>query len=307
MPSNHFLLYCPLLLLPSVFPSIRVFSNESVLCIRWPKYWSFNFSISPSNKHWGLISFRMDWLDLLAVQGTLKCLLQHHSSKAPMICWGSLENIVGGQALQAKHMQRPWNPLYLFAFVVCYCDIIWWGGSTVYTYVYLWSIHVDVWWKPTQYSKTIILQLNFLKIVAYFSMSELHPPKTLHRNNVLQKQINKWLNVDFRAFLQASPGLPAPLQRFQGCPAHHSSLSFTITHSESSAILCCSALSCCFHLDNYAQKLSFVCICLFSASSFSPTWTVSSQGKRVLSSLRAALLDSGFWLRFGQWETLAGD
>ena len=96
MPSNHFLLYCPLLLLPSVFPSIRVFSNESILCIRWPKYWSFNFSISPSNKHRGLISFRMDWLDLLAVQGTLKCLLRHHSSKAPMICWGSLENIVGG-------------------------------------------------------------------------------------------------------------------------------------------------------------------------------------------------------------------
>ena len=72
----------PLLLLPSVFPSISVFSNDSVLCIRWPKYWSFSFSISPSNEYWGLISFRMDWLDLLAVQGTLKSLLQHHSSKA---------------------------------------------------------------------------------------------------------------------------------------------------------------------------------------------------------------------------------
>ena len=80
-PSNHLILCCPLLLLPSIFPSIRVFSNESVLCIRWPKYWSFSFNISPSNEHPGLISFRMDWLDLLAVQGTLKSLLQHHNSQ----------------------------------------------------------------------------------------------------------------------------------------------------------------------------------------------------------------------------------
>ena len=85
MPSNHLILCRPLLLLPSVFPSIRVFSNESVLHIRWPKYWSFSFSISPSNKHPGLISFRMDWLDLLGVQGTLKSLLQHHSSKASIL------------------------------------------------------------------------------------------------------------------------------------------------------------------------------------------------------------------------------
>ena len=82
MPSNHLILCCPLLLLPSIFPSIRVFSNESALCIRWPKYWSFSFSISPSNEYSGLISFRMDWLDLLADQRTLKSLLQHHSSKA---------------------------------------------------------------------------------------------------------------------------------------------------------------------------------------------------------------------------------
>ena len=81
MPSSHLILCRSLLLLPSIFPSIRVFSNESALCIRWPKYWSFRFSISPSNEHSGLISFRMDWLDLLAVQGTLKSLLQHHSSK----------------------------------------------------------------------------------------------------------------------------------------------------------------------------------------------------------------------------------
>jgi len=85
MPSNHLFLCCPLLLLPSIFPSIRVFSNESVLCIRWPKYWSFSFNISPSNEYSGLISFRMDWLDLLAVQGTLKSLLQHHSSKLSIL------------------------------------------------------------------------------------------------------------------------------------------------------------------------------------------------------------------------------
>ena len=85
MPSSHLILCRPLLLPPSIFPSIRVFSNESVLPIRWPKYWSFSFSISPSNEHSGLISFRMDWLDLLAVQGTLKSLLQRHSSKASIL------------------------------------------------------------------------------------------------------------------------------------------------------------------------------------------------------------------------------
>ena len=93
MPSNHLILCCPLLLLPSIFPSIRVFSNESALHIRWPKYWSFSFSISPSNEYSGLISFRMDWLDLLAVQGTLKSLLQYHSSKASIL-WCSAFFIV---------------------------------------------------------------------------------------------------------------------------------------------------------------------------------------------------------------------
>ena len=85
MPSNQLILCRPLLLLPPIFPSIRVFSNESALHMRWPKYWSFSFNISPSNEHPGLISFRMDWLDLLAVQGTLKSLLQHHSSKASIL------------------------------------------------------------------------------------------------------------------------------------------------------------------------------------------------------------------------------
>ena len=85
MSSNHLILCCPLLLLPSIFPSVRDFSNESALCIRWPKYWSVNFNISASNEHPGLISFRMDWLDLLAVQGTLKSLLQYHSSKTSIL------------------------------------------------------------------------------------------------------------------------------------------------------------------------------------------------------------------------------
>ena len=85
MPSNHLILCCPLLLLPSIFPSIRVFSNESTLRMRWPKYWSFSFSISPYNEHPGLISFRMDWLDFLAVQGTFKSLIQNHSSKASVL------------------------------------------------------------------------------------------------------------------------------------------------------------------------------------------------------------------------------
>ena len=85
MPSSHLILCRPLLLLPSIFPNIRVFSNESVLCIRWPKYWGFSFSIGPSNKYSGLISFRVDWLDLLAVQETLKSLLQHNSSKASVL------------------------------------------------------------------------------------------------------------------------------------------------------------------------------------------------------------------------------
>ena len=88
MPSNHLILCCPLLLLSSIFPSIRIFSSELALCIRWPKYWSFSFNISPSNEHPGLISFRMGWLDFLAVQGTVKSLLQHHSPKTS-IFWCS--------------------------------------------------------------------------------------------------------------------------------------------------------------------------------------------------------------------------
>ena len=94
MPSNHLILCCPLLRLPSIFPSIRVFSNESALPIRWPKYWNASFNISPSSEHPGLISFRMNWLDLLVVQGALKSLLQHHSSKASILCMAKTTTIL---------------------------------------------------------------------------------------------------------------------------------------------------------------------------------------------------------------------
>ena len=111
MPSNHFILCHPLFLLPSIFPSMRVFSNESALRIRWPNYWSFRFNISPSSEHPGLISFRIDWLDLLAVQGTLKSLLQHHSSKA-WILWCSIlvalmkNNLPAMQENQVRYLGR---------------------------------------------------------------------------------------------------------------------------------------------------------------------------------------------------------
>ena len=101
MPSNHLILCRPLLLLLSIFPSIKVFSNQSALCIWWPNYWSFSFNISPSNEHPGLISFRMDWLDLLAVQGTLKSLLQHHSSKASILLHSALFIV------QLSHLYMP--------------------------------------------------------------------------------------------------------------------------------------------------------------------------------------------------------
>ena len=120
MPPNHLILFCPLLLLPSIFPSIRVFSKESALRIRWPKYWSFSFSVSPSNQHPGLI-FRMDWLDLLAVQGTFKSLLQHHTSKASIL-WRSAFFIV---QLSHPYMSTGktialtrWTFVFLFCFVL---------------------------------------------------------------------------------------------------------------------------------------------------------------------------------------------
>ena len=105
MPSNHLILCHPLLLLPPIPPSIRVFSSESALCIRWPKYWSFSFNISPSNEHLGLISFRMDWLDLLAVQGTLKSLLQHHSSKNQF--FGTQLSLLSNSHIHTWPLEKP--------------------------------------------------------------------------------------------------------------------------------------------------------------------------------------------------------
>ena len=140
MPSNHLILCCPLLLLPSIFPSIRVFSNELVLRIRWPKYWSFSFSISPSNEHPGLISFRMDWLDLLAVQGTLKSLLQRHSSKASVLQHSAFFTVqlshLWSVSTNICHFRTPnWENFYIY---VCVCVYV-----CVYIYIcmYVCLIH----------------------------------------------------------------------------------------------------------------------------------------------------------------------
>ena len=113
MPSHNLSLHRPLLLLPSIFPSIRVFSNESALRIRWPKYWSFSFNISPTNEHPGLISFRMDWLDLLTVQGTLKNLLQHHSSKASSLIPGYCSHYLAPFPSPAVRWASPQLPCHL--------------------------------------------------------------------------------------------------------------------------------------------------------------------------------------------------
>ena len=107
MPSSHLILYRPLLLLSPIPPSIRVFSNESTLCMRWPKYWSFSFSISPSNEHPGLISYRTDWLDLLAVQGTLKSLLQHHTSKASILHCSSINSSQSNSHIHTWPLEKP--------------------------------------------------------------------------------------------------------------------------------------------------------------------------------------------------------
>ena len=130
MPSNLFTLCHPLLLLPSIFPSIRVFSNKSVLCIQWPNYWSFSFSISPSNEYSGLISFRIDWLDLLEVQGTLKSLLQHHSSKASILRYSAFFMV------QLTSIHDYWNNhsfdwTDLFA-KGCLCFLIWYIASVIF-------------------------------------------------------------------------------------------------------------------------------------------------------------------------------
>ena len=128
MPSNHLILCRPLLLPPSIFPSIRVFSNESVLCIRWPKYWSSSFNISPSNEHVGLISFRMDWFDLLAVQGTHKSLLQHHSSEASILQHSVFFIVQPSHPYMTTRkpqiwLYRPLSAKWCLCFLTCYLGL----------------------------------------------------------------------------------------------------------------------------------------------------------------------------------------
>ena len=144
MPSNHLILYCPLLLLPSIFSSIRVFSKESILCIRWPKYWSFSFSISSSNEYSGLISFSIDWFDLLAVQGTVKSLIQHHSSKASILSAFFM--------IQLSHSYMMWSEMKSKSL------------SCVRLFVTPWTIQS-------------ILQVRILERVAYPSSSRSSQPR----------------------------------------------------------------------------------------------------------------------------------
>ena len=137
MPSNHLILCHPLLLQPSIFPRIRVFSNESAHHIRWPKYWSFSFSISPSNEHQGQISLRMDWLDLLAVQGTLKSLLQHHSSKA---------SILRCSAFFAVQLSHPYMTTgnYYYAYVKHFVIICQFSDILFHLYLFFFALYISV-------------------------------------------------------------------------------------------------------------------------------------------------------------------
>ena len=142
MPSNHFILCPPLLLPPSIFPSIRVFSNESALHIRWPKYWSFSFNISPSNEHPGLISLRMDWFDLLAVQDTLKSLLQHHSSKASILHWTLLISPItstAGCSFCFGSISSLFLELFLHSSPVAYWASTHLGSSSFVSYLFAFS------------------------------------------------------------------------------------------------------------------------------------------------------------------------
>ena len=181
MPSNLLILCCPLLLLPSIFPSIRVFLDESALRIQWPKYWSFSFNISPSNEHPGLISFRMDSLDLFAVQGTLKSLLQHHSSIASNLWCSAFFTVqlshpymttgktiaLTKQTFVGKVMSLLFN--MLSRLVITFLPMMgarpnlhragWGFGGRGRRHVNPWLIHVNVWQKPLQYCKVISLQL----------------------------------------------------------------------------------------------------------------------------------------------------
>ena len=184
MLSNHIILCCPLLPLPSIFPSIRVFSNESILLIRWPKYWSFSFSISPSNENSGLICFRMDWLDLLAVQGTLKSLLQHHSSKAS-IFWHSAFFIVQlshpymTTGISHKFLNFKLSPKVRLIFHQFLVDLIKWSQSLPLTNKEEQSVHHTVQeglsCNPLRLSTHIILWKGCRMIIARGTLVKTSP------------------------------------------------------------------------------------------------------------------------------------
>ena len=167
MPSNHLILCRLLLLPPSIFPSIRVFSNESILCIRWPKFWSFSFSISPSNEYSGLISFRIDWLDLFAVQGTHKSLLQQHRSKASILQHSdffivqlSHPYMTTGKTIALTRWTFVSKVVSLLFNILS--SLIWEWGSRWGTHVHPWLIHDNIWQKPPQYCKVIELHLKYI-------------------------------------------------------------------------------------------------------------------------------------------------
>jgi len=188
MPSNHLILCCPLLLLPSIFPSIRIFSNESVLHIRWPKYWSFSFSISLSNEYSGLISFRMDWLDLLAVQGTLKSLLQHHSSKASIL-WCSAFFIV-----QLSHPYMTTGKTVTLTRQTCVGKVISLFFNKLCRLVIAFlprSKHFLISW--LQSLSTVILEPKKIKSVTFFIVS----PYICHEVNGTECHDLSFLNVEF--------------------------------------------------------------------------------------------------------------
>ena len=164
MPSNHLILCCSFLLLPSIFPSVRVFSNKSVLCIRWPKCWSFSFNISPSNEYWGLISFRIDWFDILAVQGTLKSLLQYHSSKTSILwCSAFFSHQIRSVTQSCLTLSNPTDCSLpgSSAHGIFQARVLEWGATAFSGWLLLlWMIHVEVWQKTTKFCKAIILQLK---------------------------------------------------------------------------------------------------------------------------------------------------
>ena len=161
MPSNHLTLCHPLLLLPLIFPNIRVFSNESALRMRWPKCWSFSFDISPSNEHPGLISFRMDWLDLLAVQGTLRSLLQHHSLKASILQHSAFFIV----QLSHSYMTTEKTIALIFGFSSCY-------QPEFEFLLHFWHLEISLWFQIRLYPRIILLSPSALAFHSFGGKSD---------------------------------------------------------------------------------------------------------------------------------------